>query len=97
MSTRRHILAWFALAAVACPTLGSAGWLDDAEREYRTLEQRLEQAEREAAESEPAPVTVAARRLAAAEEQYALGDWLHASILLSSVVGEPSARKGAPR
>lgn len=94
MSGSRHILACAALLAATAPGLCAAsGWLDDAEREYRTLAQRLEQAEKDAGSSEASPITVATQRLAAAEEQYALGDWLHASILLSAVVDEPVARQ----
>jgi tetratricopeptide (TPR) repeat protein len=89
----RHIVAWTAAAALAWPGPGAAaGWLDGAEREFRLLEQRLEEAERDARSSEESPLTLAARRHAAAEEQYALGDWLHASILLTGVVSEPLAR-----
>jgi tetratricopeptide (TPR) repeat protein len=92
VSARRHIALAAALVAATAPALcAAADWLDEAEREYRTLEQRLERAERDAATTEVAPVTLAAKRLAAAEEQYALGDWLHASILLSGVVGEREA------
>jgi tetratricopeptide (TPR) repeat protein len=94
VSSPRHILAWVALAAAAAPGLCSAaGWLDEAEREYRVLEQRLEQAEKDGGASESSALTLAAQRLAGAEEQYALGDWLHASILLSGVLGEPAARQ----
>ena len=91
MSPLRHILAIVVLAAVASPAV-AADWLDDAEREYRALEQRLERAEKDGASTEAAPITIAAQRVAAAEEQYALGDWLHASILLSSVVGDKESR-----
>lgn len=94
MRAVRHIVAWVAVAAAISPGLAAAAdWLGDAEREYRVLEQRIEAAELDAAASEEAPVSLAARRLAAAEEQYALGDWLHASILLSGVVGERAARQ----
>jgi tetratricopeptide (TPR) repeat protein len=93
VSPVRHILACAALVAVAAPgTCAAAGWLDEAEREYRALEQRLELAEKDGAASETPPITLAAQRYAAAEEQYGLGDWLHASILLSSVIAEPAAR-----
>jgi tetratricopeptide (TPR) repeat protein len=88
----RHILALAALAAVIAPGIGAADWLGDAEREYRALEQRLERAEKDGATSGSAAITVAAQRLAAAEEQYALGDWMHASILLSGIVGEKETR-----
>jgi tetratricopeptide (TPR) repeat protein len=89
----RHILAWAALVAAVAPgpRASAADWLDEAERELLVLEQRLGKAEQDAAASDAAPITLAARRLAAAEEQYALGDWLHASILLSGVVGEREA------
>jgi tetratricopeptide (TPR) repeat protein len=94
VSASRHILAWAALVAATAPGLCvAAGWIDEAEREYRALEQRLEQAEKDGASTEVAPLTLATRRLAVAEEQYALGDWLHASILLSGVVDEPAARQ----
>jgi tetratricopeptide (TPR) repeat protein len=93
VSTRRHILALAALVALVAPGLVAADWLDEAEREYRALEQRLERAEKDGASTGSAPITIAAQRLAAAEEQYALGDWLHASILLSGVVGEKEARE----
>jgi tetratricopeptide (TPR) repeat protein len=93
VSSPRHILALAALAAAAAPGLCvAADWLDDGEREYRALEQRLERAEKDSRASASAPLTVAAKRLAAAEEQYALGDWLHASILLDGVIGEKEAR-----
>jgi len=88
----RHILAWAALVAAVAPGPASAAaWLEEAERELLVLEQRLGKAEQDAAASDAAPITLAARRLAAAEEQYALGDWLHASILLSGVVGQREA------
>jgi tetratricopeptide (TPR) repeat protein len=95
VSSSRQILAWVALVAAVAPgpRADAANWVDEAEREFLTLEQRLGKAELDAGTSEQAPVTVAARRLAAAEAQYALGDWLHASILLSGVVGEGDARK----
>ncbi len=94
MSSLRHILGLVALAAAAAPGLcAAADWLGDGEREYRALEQRLELAEKDGASSDSAPITIAAKRLAAAEEQYALGDWLHASILLAGVIGERDVRQ----
>jgi tetratricopeptide (TPR) repeat protein len=93
VNPRRHILTLAALVAaiVPGPRADAATWLDDAEREFRALEERLQGAEKDAAATEVASITTIARRLAAAEEQYALGDWLHASILLSGVVGERDA------
>lgn len=94
MSAVRDILALAVAAALAgAPPAAAAGWLDEAEREYRALEQRLDQAERDARTPEESPLTIAARRFAAAEEQAALGDWRHATVLLTGAVSEPLARR----
>jgi tetratricopeptide (TPR) repeat protein len=95
VSPLRHILVAAALVAAALPgpRARAADWLDGADTELRDLERRLDEAERSAGASEVDVVTLAANRVAAAEQQYAVGDWSHVAILLSSVVGEPKARQ----
>lgn len=100
MASRTRLAA----AALAVATLGSwpaAAWpraeTPEArlEREIAAVEQRLAAAERAASAPEEPRAAHAQRRYEDGARQYALGDWLHAALMLTEAVDQPEWA-GAP-
>ncbi len=86
------------IAAAALATAALAPWpasadpLAEIDRLTAAAEQRLAVVERLGAGPEETPAFRASRKFEQGEAQYGLGDWLHASILLTDAVDEPSFR-----
>ncbi|HEX9242527.1 MAG TPA: hypothetical protein VF875_08825 [Anaeromyxobacter sp.] len=64
--------------------------LDLLDQETQAIEERLAAAERFGLRAEEPPAVHAQRRFEDGQLQYELGDWLHAAIMLTEVVDEPT-------
>ena len=96
MSFRRQGTAAAALAVVALAAPPArADRLEAAERAATSLEGQLAELELALARPVETSAAAAARHAADGEAQYRLGDWLHASLLLTAAVDAPELQ-GAP-